>query len=82
MADEQTRPPFNKPSIIPQEYDWPSLLEVEGDALEIHFRRVLETLARERGMLGMIFRKAQNKIRPGQAARLIADLNIRSSGPH
>ncbi len=36
MADEQTRPPFNKPSTIPKGYDWPSLLDVEGDALEIH----------------------------------------------
>lgn len=23
MADEQTRPPFNKPSTIPKGYDWP-----------------------------------------------------------
>jgi type I restriction enzyme M protein len=51
MADEQTRPPFNKPSIIPEGYDWPSLLDVEGDALEIHYRHVLETLAKQRGML-------------------------------
>ena len=38
MADEQTRPPFNKPSTIPKGYDWLSLLDVEGDALEIHYR--------------------------------------------
>jgi hypothetical protein len=28
MADEHTRPPFNKPSTIPNGYDWPSLLDV------------------------------------------------------
>jgi type I restriction enzyme M protein len=75
MADEQTRPPFKKPSTIPKGYDWPSLLDVEGDALEIHYRHILETLAKERGMLGVIFRKAQNKIQdPAKLRRLIADL--------
>src|SRR3989454_1521414 len=75
MADEQTRPPFNRSSIIPKGYDWSSLLDVEGDALEIHYRHVLETLAKERGMLGVIFRKAQNKVQdPAKLRRLIADL--------
>ena len=26
MADEQSRPPFNKPSAVPKEFAWPSLL--------------------------------------------------------
>src|ERR1700682_3667810 len=75
MADERTRPPFNKSSTIPKGYDWASLLDVEGDALEIHYRHVLETLGKERGMLGVIFRKAQNKVQdPAKLRRLIADL--------
>src|SRR5438128_8346691 len=75
MADEQTRPPFNKPSIIPKGYDWPSLLEKEGDELEIQYRHTLETLGKQRGMLGVIFRKAQNKVQdPAKLRRLIADL--------
>ncbi|VUT26379.1 MAG: hypothetical protein MASP_01473 [Candidatus Methanolliviera sp. GoM_asphalt] len=28
MADEQTKPPFNKPSNIPKDLDWQSLLEL------------------------------------------------------
>src|SRR5438046_4228374 len=75
MADEQTRPPFNKPSIIPKSHDWAILLDVEGDALEVHYRHILETLGKERGMLGVIFRKAQNKVQdPAKLRRLIADL--------
>lgn len=75
MADEQSRRPFNKPSTIPKGYDWPSLLDVEGGALEIHYRHLLETLAKERGMLGVIFRKVQNKIQdPAKLRRLIADV--------
>jgi len=75
MADEQTRPPFNKSNTIPKGYDWPSLLKRDGDELEIHYRHLLETLAKEKGLLGVIFRKAQNKIQdPAKLRRLIADL--------
>jgi type I restriction enzyme M protein len=75
MAHEQTQPPFNRPPIVPDDYDWASLLDVEGDALEIHYRHVLENLGREKGLLGVIFRKAQNKIQdPAKLRRLIADL--------
>ncbi|MEO7797081.1 MAG: class I SAM-dependent DNA methyltransferase [Opitutaceae bacterium] len=75
MADEQSRAPFNKPSPIPKGYDWPSLLAKDGDALETHYRHVLETLGKKTGMLGTIFRKAQNKIQdPSKLRRLIVDL--------
>jgi type I restriction enzyme M protein len=75
MADEQSRPPFNKPSKIPAEYDWRSLLAKDGDELETHYRHVLETLGKRSGMLGVIFRKAQNKIQdPAKLRRLIIDL--------
>jgi hypothetical protein len=29
MADEQSRPPFNKPSPIPKGFDWPALLNTD-----------------------------------------------------
>ncbi len=75
MADEQTRPPFNKPPIIPKGYDWPSLLARDGDELETHYRHILETLGKQKGMLGVVFRKAQNKVQdPAKLRRLIADL--------
>ena len=76
MADEQTKPPFNKKSIIPANYDWLSLSEKDGDALEVHYRHMLETLAKESGMLGVIFRKSQNKIQdPAKLRRLIELIN-------
>jgi type I restriction enzyme M protein len=80
MADEQSRPPFKKASTVPAGYDWPSLLmkdgvPLDGDALEVHYRHVLETLGKKTGMLGVIFRKAQNKIQdPAKLRRLIVDL--------
>lgn len=76
MADEQSRPPFNKPSSIPKGLDWQSLVSKEGDALEVHYRHVLEMLGKEQGLLGVIFRKAQNKIQdPAKLKRLIELIN-------
>ena len=75
MADEQSRPPYSKPSPVPQGFDWPSLLAKDGDELEVHYRKVLETLGKQPGMLGVIFRKAQNKLQdPAKLRRLIVDL--------
>ena len=75
MADEQTRAPHNRPSPVPKGYDWPSLLSRSGDDLETHFRHILETLAKKGGLLGLIFRKAQNKIQdPAKLERLIKEL--------
>lgn len=76
MADEQTKPPFSKPPTIPQGLDWRSLLEKDGTALEAHYRHILETLAREKGLLGVIFRKSQSKIPdPAKLKRLIELIN-------
>ena len=75
MADEQSKPPFSKPSPIPKGKDWPALLAKDGDELEIHYRHTLEELGKRSGMLGVIFRKAQNKIQdPAKLRRLIVDL--------
>jgi len=75
MADEQSRAPFNKTSAIPKQFAWAELLKRDGDDLEIHYRHTLEELGKRPGMLGIIFRKAQNKIQdPAKLRRLIADL--------
>ena len=76
MADEQTKPPFNKPSTIPQGFDWQSLTSKDGTELEIQYRKLLESLGKEKGMLGVIFRKAQNKIQdPAKLKRLTELIN-------
>ena len=75
MAHEQTQPPWKRESPIPEGMDWPSLLARDGDALETHYRHILEELGKEPGMLGIIFRKAQNKVQdPAKLRRLVVDL--------
>src|SRR5712692_11141579 len=75
MADERKQLDPKRAPEIPETYNWQSLVDLEGEALEIHYRKTLENLGKERGMLGLIFRKAQNKIQdPAKLRRLIADL--------
>src|SRR6266849_2605222 len=75
MADEQSRPPYSKPSPIPAEFGWDVLVKLSGDGLEVQYRHTLEELGKRGGMLGLIFRKAQNKIQdPAKLRRLIVDL--------
>lgn len=75
MADEQTKPPYNRPSIVPEKYGWQSLLKREGAELESHYRRTLEELGKADGMLGEVFRKARADIQnPSTLRRLMVDL--------
>ena len=41
MADEQTKPPYKKPSIIPEDCAWPSFQKLDGSDLENHYRDTL-----------------------------------------
>lgn len=75
MAHERTQPPFNQPSRIPTDRDWPSLITRDGPELEAHYTLLLNELGRQQGTLGLIFRKAQNRIQdPAKLRRLVVDL--------
>ncbi len=43
---------------IPAELNWQSLLSLDGDALETHYRHVLAELGKGPGLIPVIFRKA------------------------
>lgn len=47
---------------VPEAYNWEKLHVLNGAELETQYRRTLEELAKEPGLLGIIFRKAHNKI--------------------
>ncbi|MFA6424724.1 MAG: class I SAM-dependent DNA methyltransferase [Phycisphaerae bacterium] len=75
MDDERTKPPHNKKSDIPKNLNWQSLLEKDGAELEVHYIKILSELGKQEGVIGVIFRKAQNKIQdPAKLRKLIADL--------
>ena len=76
LADEQTKPPFNKPTTIPAGLDWESLLEASGAELEAQYVKILRELSNAQGLLGVIFRKSQNRIQtPASLQRLIRLIN-------
>jgi len=75
MDDERTKPPFNKTSDIPGKYNWELLQSKEGSELETHYIETLRELGKEEGIIGVIFRKAQNKIQdPAKLRKLIVEL--------
>jgi len=78
MADERSRPPFSQsgqPNLVPAKYAWPTLLAKSGDELFDHYRHTLDELGKQKGTLGLIFAKAQNKFQdPAKLTRVIVDL--------
>ncbi|MCC7137788.1 MAG: SAM-dependent DNA methyltransferase [Planctomycetes bacterium] len=76
MADERAELADGKTS-IPKGCRWGDLAgpEMEGERLVKQYGRTLETLGKQPGMLGLIFRKAQNKIQdPARLRHLIVEL--------
>ncbi|RPH89763.1 MAG: SAM-dependent DNA methyltransferase, partial [Calditrichaeota bacterium] len=72
MADEYSRPPHNRRLNIPEEYNWPSLTARKGAELELHYVNLLRELSTQKGILGQIFTKSQNKIQdPAMLAKVI-----------
>ena len=73
MADEYSRPPHNRKLPIPAEYNWESLVDLRGAELEVHYSILLRELGKEKGILGQIFTKSQNKIQdPAKLAKIVA----------
>jgi type I restriction enzyme M protein len=62
MAEEYRKPPYNRDIGIPEEYSWDRLKQQRGAELDIHYKKLLEELAKKPGMLGQIFLKDQNKV--------------------
>ncbi len=62
MADEYSKPPYNRKLNIPKEFSWETLTSKKGAELEIHYATLLRELSTQKGILGQIFTKSQNKI--------------------
>lgn len=84
MADELAKPPYKRPGLVPQgkdakgkpvAYDWQSLLARDGQDLYDHYAAGLKFLGTQRGLLGVVFKEAECKIKnPARLKRLIHDL--------
>ena len=62
MSDEYAKPPYKKESGIPAGYTWQDMNTLTGAALEEQYKKTLEKLGEQGGILGQIFKGAINKI--------------------
>jgi type I restriction enzyme M protein len=87
MADELNKPPYNKGLVFPRLKDvdgnefiegeianWETLSSKRGAELESFYSQLLRTLSTEKGTLGQIFTKSQNKIQ--DPAKLLKVINL------
>ena len=63
MSDEYSKPPYKKQTGIPAGFGWADLCALKGAAMEEQYKKTLEELAKQSGILGKIFAGATNKIR-------------------
>ena len=76
MADEYSKPPYNRKINIPKNLNWESLLNKSGAELEVHYVKILTELGKEKGMIGEIFFKSKNEIQdPAKLYKLIQMIN-------
>ncbi len=72
VADEYSKPRYNRTLTVPPEYNWESLTALRGAELEGHYTELLRMLGLQKGILGQIFTKSQNKIQdPAKLWKLI-----------
>jgi type I restriction enzyme M protein len=85
MVDELSKPPYNKNLELPHLKDiegkeipdseicnWATLRKKRGSELEAFYAQMLRSLATEKGILGQIFTKSQNKIQdPAKLLKVI-----------
>ena len=80
MAHERESRSLNPERILPsdpawQGRGWQELLDNDGQKLEVVYRELLEDLGQQHGTLGVVFRKAQNRVQdPAKLKRLVKDL--------
>ncbi len=78
--DEERSELLGEPSILPEAYRWDQLVDKNGDPLELQYRHTLENLAQEPGLIGTIFKKAQNKLTDPAKLKRVVSL-IANEGP-
>ncbi len=73
MADEQHEL-LDNGRVVPVGSDWPSLLNRSGVQLEAHYNDILAELGTANDMIGVIFRKARNRVQsPAKLEMLVKD---------
>ena len=71
--DDERQKLLGEPSIIPPGSRWADLRGLSGEDLEKHYRTTLDGLGKSSGLVGTLFRGAQNKIAsPARLTKLVS----------
>ncbi len=71
--DQERDEYLGEPSEIPAKYRWAELAALDGEELEATYRKALETLAKSGGLIGTLFKGAQNKLSdPAKLKRVVS----------
>ncbi len=71
--DQEREDLLGEPSPIPAKWKWNHLVSKDGDRLFEHYRDALDALGKKPGLIGTIFRKAQNKLSdPAKLKRVVS----------
>jgi type I restriction enzyme M protein len=71
--DQERSELLGESSIIPAKWRWEKLASLSGDELARQYGKTLENLGNEKGLIGTIFRKAQNKLTdPAKLTRVVS----------
>ena len=62
MSDEYSKPPYKKQTGIPEGFGWADMNTLTGADLENQYKKTLEKLGEQGGILGQIFKGAINKV--------------------
>ena len=74
MADEYSKPPYNRDSGIPDGCTWQDMRSLKGTELEDKYKSILETLGKQSGLLGSIFFQSANKISKAAILKRVVDM--------
>ena len=71
---DQERDEFiGEPSAVPKEYRWSKLASLDGEAMDVQYRKTLEALSKRGGLIGVLFHGAQNKLSdPAKLKRVVS----------
>ena len=74
MADEYSKPPYNRDSGIPAGCTWQDMRTLKGTELEEKYKTILETLGKQSGLLASIFFQSANKISKAAILKRVVDM--------
>jgi type I restriction enzyme M protein len=81
--DEERTKYLGEPSLIPKKWQWDTLRNKSGEALDAHYKDALAALSKKTDFVGTLFLKAESKINdPAKLQRLVSLIDSETWNGH